>query len=318
MISDHPSRWGVSRPQTQGENRTKTFVKFIAIAVGLAIGSAGAHALTISYLQGSAAVRADYLWSALSVGESVASNATLKLDPSSYLELTGDGATITLDHPGIYRLKNLVSQSKAMALAGVGEALVSTFANLLNQTPAHESTVAGVRGANKGVPSQGMWFSSEAGVYLQAGEAYIQEGHYTQAIDQLDQGLAVAQPAELPELHFYLAYADSLAGKTVGALKELRGLAPDPSATWRPDYELLTAKLLLDTYAFKEDVAWLTGPAAALAHDTRRAPTYYLLLGVSYRGLGEVDLAKKSLATAVRLGGNSDVARAAARLSRQI
>ena len=57
-------------------------------------------------------------------------------------------------------------------------------------------------------------------------------------------------------------------------------------------------------------------PANSVLSDSRRAPTYYLLLGAAYRGLGDDAQARRSLAKAARLGGDSDVGKAAARLAR--
>jgi hypothetical protein len=119
---------------------------------------------------------------------------------------------------------------------------------------------------------------------------------------------------EFPEVHYYLAYAYSLNGNIPNAVRQLAGARPGSGASWASDYILLQAKLYLDTFAFAQAIQWLSQAGNNLSGDAQRAPLYYFLLGLGYRGVGDSTNATQSFSKVIFLAGESDLGKSAAAL----
>lgn len=158
----------------------------------------------------------------------------------------------------------------------------------------------------------------EAEEHLAAGRDLLASGKLDEATDELMAALGTASETEAPEARYYLACARSLSGDTRGALKLVEDLpAPaGPAASpWRDDFVIFKAKLLADTNAFSAELAWLAPNGARLSRDPERAPVYWFLLALGYRGIGDVKKERQSLSKVMSLAGDSDLGKAAARLS---
>jgi Tfp pilus assembly protein PilF len=77
---------------------------------------------------------------------------------------------------------------------------------------------------------------------------------------------------------------------------------------------LLEAKLLEDTSAYKNAVTWLADND--LSQDAQRAPLYYFLLGMGYRGEGDAENAKQVFSKVVSISRDSELGKAAEELMR--
>jgi tetratricopeptide (TPR) repeat protein len=149
---------------------------------------------------------------------------------------------------------------------------------------------------------------------LDSGKEYIRSGQYDLAIQQFDQALDAATHNEAPRVHYYLAYAYSLSGDTREALKQAAGLQPSGADEWASDFIILKAKLLVDSSAFAQAIAWLTQNGNDLSGDAQRAAIYDFLLGVGYRGVGDTSNEKVALSKVTAMSAESDLGKAAAGL----
>jgi hypothetical protein len=160
----------------------------------------------------------------------------------------------------------------------------------------------------------------EAEEHLAAGRDLLASGKLEEATDELMAALGTASEMEAPEVRYYLACARSLSGDTRGALKLVQDLAapsgPAAGSPWADDFVIFKAKLLADTNAFSDELAWLRPHGARLSRDPERAPVYWFLLGLGYRGIGDVTRERQSLSRVVSLAGDSDLGKAAARLAK--
>lgn len=293
----------------------RTLISMVVLV--LAAVAVGAQNLTISYVEGHVELQRGQSWQELNIGDSIPANATVRLGADSYLEIAGGAQTISLSQSGSYAVNRLLSDSRQMSSAGVGSALSARLVALFG-TPTTKSATMGVR-AKKAEDDNGIsWVTSDAQVYVDSGKEYIKSGDYQKAVDELKQAVDYATGGELPEAQYYLGYAYSLAGNTRDALKQVGGLKPGDVETVAADLVILKGTLLLDTSAFEQNVHWLTENAGLVSGDPERGPVYYLLLGLSYNGVGDKTNARENLQKVVSLAGSSDLGTTAATLLQQL
>jgi tetratricopeptide (TPR) repeat protein len=219
-----------------------------------------------------------------------------------------------LSQKGTYLLSDILASSRVLGSAGVGKALLSSLSYLATGPVQNQSMVAGARGANEGKADDSEWVSSSAQVYVDAGKQYLKSAQYDEAIKQFLLARDAATEEESPQVHYYLAYAYSLNGDTREALKQIVGLQPNGADDWASDFVILKAKLLLDSSAFTQEIAWLTQSGNDLSADAQREALYQFLLGVGYRGVGDIANEKAHLSKVVAISRESDLGTAAAEL----
>jgi tetratricopeptide (TPR) repeat protein len=274
-----------------------------------------AQSLSVAYIEGDAQARSGSSWTVLSVGDPISSEATLRLEEGAYVELSSQGAKITLSQKGTYKLHDIVSSSRALGSAGAGKALLTTLAHLAAGPALNQGAVAGARGANESKADDSEWVASSAQVFIDSGREYVKSGQYDQAIGQFLQALdSAANENESAEIRYNLAEAYSLKGDTRNALKQAAGLQPSSGDGWSADFVLLKAKLLMDTNAYAQEISWLTQQGNDLSGDAQRAQAYLFLLGVGYRGVGDTSKEKETLSKVVSISGESDLGKSAGQL----
>jgi tetratricopeptide (TPR) repeat protein len=283
------------------------FFAFVACA-------AGAQELSVTYVDGDVQIREGSSWTALSIGDRLTPQTTIQLGQGAYVEIKRASSKIVLSQKGSYVLANVIASSRAMGSAGVGKALSATLSYLAGGKTLNQSSVGGARAENKGKEDDSEWMSSGAEVFLDAGKTYMKSGQYGAAIDQFLQALDAATEQELPQVRYYLAYAYSLDGDTRAALKYATDLQPSRGDEWASDFIILKAKLLVDSSAFAQDIAWLTQSGNDLSADAQRGAVYQFLLGLGYRGIGDAANAKARLSKVVATSAESDIGRAAEQL----
>lgn len=271
-----------------------------------------AENFSVSYLEGQAQIRHGAAWINLAIGDVVPSEASIQLLSPGIVQLKGVDLEVILSCPGIYALKNVVSVHRLILSTGAGEALTTSLRHLIFGSSPNQDVQLGARGANKSKPEDESWSESSVGVFLAAGKEYIKAGKYAKAIEQFKEALESATEGESPEIHYYLAYASSLSGDVREAWKQAANLQPSTSDQWAADFILLKAKLLWDTSAYREAVTWLA--SNNLSQDAQRAPLYYFLLGLGYRGADESGGAKQALSKVVAISRENDLGKAAEEL----
>jgi len=280
----------------------------------LAAATAGAQSLSVTYLEGEAQVRSSSSWKVLSIGDSVPLEASVRVEEQGMVQLKGAGLDFVLNRPGTYVLKDVVAARRQLSAAGVGAALANTLRYLASGPAAPQSTAAGTRGANQGLSENQGWVENDAQVFLDAGRQYLSSGQYDKALEQFGQALDSATDEEVPEIHYYLAYASSLKGDVREAWDEIADLEPAMSVAWAYDFVLLKANLLEDASAYGEAVTWLRQSDNDLSKDARRAPTYYFLLGIGCRGSGDTESAQQAFSKVIEIAPGGDLGRAAEKM----
>jgi hypothetical protein len=282
------------------------------LVVPLAVGAA--PNLSVSYLEGQAYVQTGSTWTPVAIGTAVPADGRVKLDAGAYVLLKTPGADIVITQKGTYSVGTLLTMQRSMKTAGVGKALVSSLSYILGGGVKNQSSALGARGADQSKSGDSEWAESSAGVFLDSAKTYLQSAQYDKAVEQLNQALDASTEDEQPEIHYYLASAYSLKGDTREALKQAGMLQPGGGASWSADFVILKAKLLADTNGFAEEVQWLKANGGNLPQDAQRAPVYFFLLGLGYRGTGDLENEKSSLGQVVSIAKDSDLGMAAAQL----
>jgi tetratricopeptide (TPR) repeat protein len=291
----------------------KRAVFFVLSFFAISTFSMAAPVLSVSYVDGTAYVQSNSQWKTLSIGDPVPADARIRLDAGASVQLKGIGADIYLAQKGIYFIRDLLAARQKLRTAGIGRVLIERMDSLLTGPAHNQSAVAGVRGADESKSSDPDWVTSTQD-NIQEGENCIQSGEYDKAIEKLTQALDEATEEELPPVHVHLAYAYFLSGDSRDAARQLAGLKP--AGSWAGDYILLRAMLYLDTFAFTQEIQWLTQAGNDLSGDEQRAPIYYYLLGLGYRGAGDVPKETQSLSKVVSFAGENDLVESAAGLLR--
>ena len=286
-------------------------ILFVSLVAGTPLC---AQNLAVAYLQGEARLKTGSGSHQLSIGDEVPREGTLQVSDGGYLELTDHGLTITLSQAGSYSVQALLSASQRMGNTGAGRALSGMLSALVNGPLRVQSTAMGARGANESKADQSGWVTSDTQVYLESGREFIKLGEYAKAIEELRRALEVATDQELLEVRYYLAFAYSLSGDTRSAFTQLSRVGLPGGEPWAPDYVLLRAKLLVDTFAFKEEISWLTEQRGGLPQDAQRAPTYSFLLALGYQGIGDTAHERESLAQVMHMAADSDIGKVAAKM----
>jgi len=276
---------------------------------------AEAQDLSVSYLDGSAGIRSGSTWRPLSIGDAVPINATIRVDPAGWVQLKGAGIDVILTRPGIYSVSEVVARHRTVSPRGIGAAITASLRALASGRSPAQSSASGARAGNAGEAEEDdLWVESSAGGFLAEGKSDLKAGRYDDALRALRQAELSASGEEMPEIRFYLASTYSLKGNLGQAWKLAEDLTPVPGTEWEGDLVLLKARLLLDTSAFAEAAALLAIEGGWLAQDASRAPLYYFLLGVGYRGAGAAESSRQALSRVVAISSDSDLGAAAADL----
>ena len=294
----------------------KTFATgILLVCLCVAAQAAEAQDLSVSYLDGHVGIRSGAAWKPLSIGDAIPIDATIQVEPAGCVQLMGAGVDLILTRPGTYSVREVVSRHRAVSTRGIGAAIVASLRALASGRATAQTSASGARAGNAGVgEDEEMWVESSAAGFLDAAKSYLRSGQYDDALKQLRQAEQSASSEETPEVRFYLASAYSLKGDLGAAWKLAGDLTPVPGTEWAGDLVLLKARLLLDTSAFAEAADLLAREGNWLAKDAGRAPLYYFLLGVSYRGAGAAENSRQALSRVVAISPGSELGIAAADL----
>ena len=273
-----------------------------------------AQELSVSYIEGNVQARSGSSWVTLSIGDRVSPQTALQLIGGACIEIKWGDSRIFLSQKGTYVLHDIMTSFQALSSAGVRKAISSTLSLLLKGRAQNQNDSLGARGANEAKVEDSGWVTSSAQVFVDAGKQYLESGQNKEAIEQFLLALDAATDAESTQVQYYLAYAYSQSGDTRVALKHAASLQPGSSDAWASDFIILKAKLLIDSNAFAQEIAWLTQKEHDLSADAQRASLYYFLLGVGYRAVGDASNEKANLSRVVTISGESDLGKAAAQL----
>jgi len=310
----------------------KAAVLFLAFAAGAgrvpaqsrAPSAVVAQPLVVLYLEGAASQRTDGAWTALSIGDELSPNASVKLEKLAMVQLRSAGsavASITLTQPGTYALSTVLAASASLRSTGAVQAAAIGFSRVLSGTGSRMNAVGGVRSERmsgedfgdlgNGEPADKDSTSLEA---VKSARDLIAKADYAGAISLLRRALASASADEAPEVSFYLSSACELSGDVRAALAAEQMAVPRDGDQWAQDALLLSARLLEDSFAWTRARDLLVKAGAGLAEDDERAPVYFFLLALAYAGTGETRRQLAALDQVVALDPTGELGRTARQL----
>ena len=305
--------------------RTRSVVSGFCAVLALSSFRLAAQAVTVDYMEGSASQRTTAAWAVLSIGDTVPLDGSVKVDDHSLVQLKAAGAAITLTRPGTYVIRKLLAARASLRAAGATRALAVAFSRIAHGSRERLDEAGGVRAEkmplgegfdfdSTGEPAASTREDSVGQGYIDSGKKHIASGEYQDAIDLLLAAIGRISPGDTREARFYLATAYSLRGDTRLALGVIPGDEFEATEEWAPDLILLRAKLLEDTFAFTEAAEVLVKQGGSLAADEERAPTYFFLLALAYRGNGDVVRQNLCLDKVISISAESELGATAAQL----
>ena len=272
------------------------------VAVAVCIGPsvfAQTSVLTVTYLEGTAEVRAGGVWRPLATGDRVAGDARVRVGDRAMVELGQGRQRVTLWRAGSYDLA-VVTERAGMSRRGGLAALIFERLRRVVRAPEgdEESSTAGVRAAEAPSASGPAWVGAESPETLIAdGIAALQDRDAEEAWYLFDEAYAVAGPGVEDEARFYLAYASYAREDLRDALEVLEGLSPDPDTSFYDSHVLLLGQVLIETHAYAEAAdelrSYLDGD-----RDPAQAQDARLLLGVALLAQGDDSAARNYLRAA--------------------
>jgi tetratricopeptide (TPR) repeat protein len=264
--------------------------------------------ISVDYLDGYLDVKEDGEWYELYIGDILTDADTIRLDEDSVAELSLPGTKLTLTRPGIYVIADLIEASGEQRSVGIASVIGKKLRTIVQEPKQEQTAVMGVRGSK--TDDELEWMSGDTAELLEAGKDYLAEGEYADAVEVFEEAYDFADPSEETEVLFYLGFTNALMGQLRVAVEALEFVEPDPSAEFFVDLVLLKGQLLTETFAFEEAIEWLEAHTPEI-EDSVATQMSLLLTGVSYKGLGNSGLAKKSLERAVAIDAMSDAGQAA-------
>lgn len=293
----------------------KRFLALIGLAVSIPL-LASAQSLTASYVQGPVSVQINGSWTSLNIGDTVASDAQIRLGDNAYAEISSGSVTIRLMKSGTYAMRDLFAQSQAVQSASLGGLLAKRLASLATpQQGANASTVGGVRGADVGAGAQTQWAGGgDPTTLIQQGLSKLQTGNYNEAYYNFSDAYDAASSDQAPAARFYMGYAAFLKGDIPTALKCLTTFTPSPTDSFYANQELTLAQAQIEVSSYQDALNVLSGYLKNGNPSGQNLQTAYLLQGVSYDALGNSAQAKSTLQKARDINPGSDVGQSAAKV----
>ena len=160
---------------------SRVLVLFSLISI-VSVSSIPAQSLRVEYSEGAVEVTSGTGWDPVAIGDTIGSEATIRLEGGASLELSASGSKIILAQPGTYAVKALLFASRDIGSSGVGKLLAQKVSSVVSTRESNRSTVAGIRGEmTRGGPNVRSELD-DAAAYLDAGKRAIEEANYDRAI----------------------------------------------------------------------------------------------------------------------------------------
>ena len=278
----------------------------VAILAGVLAMGAFAQAFTVSYLDGTVEMQTTRGWKAISIGDQVPTDATIRISQTGSLELLKARTKITLLKDGVYSMASLSAAAGKGGSEGVGSTIAQKLQTLVTEKP-KSSAAGGVRGAEQGTASV-TWVDENDETRTKV-QSLLEKNRYTEAVSVLNDAIKdSSSDADTAEFTYLLGVAYYDAGQTAKAFRALTRVTPQPDAAWYARYVILKAQVLVDTQNYRDALGILTPFISA--HPTGEATQVaYLLSGLSQKGLGDKAAARAALDSGFQLDPGSDTAK---------
>ena len=292
----------------------------IALAFALLFGAAAfAQSFSVDYTDGTVELKipkdkAGKEWKALSIGDVVPAEASIRVAAGSSIELTRGKARVTILKQGTYTLADLSRASEKSAGTGIGSAISQKLTALTTEKQKTGSAVGGVRGADQGTSSGSVMWVEENEETRRKVTELLTDGNYREAVSVVAAAIPDASTdAEKEELTYMLAAAYYGNNETARAYRSLAKLAPPQDAEYYPKFLLLKAQILVDSLAFGDALALLK-PFIAANPGGETAQMAYVLLSSSQKGLGDEKAALSALNAGYAIDPSTETAKLISRL----
>ncbi len=269
------------------------------------------QALTVDFLDGSVEVKSSKGWKALSIGDQVPADASVRISQGGSLELSRGQRHITLVKDGVYSLPEVSRVAMKAGSAGLGAAFGQKLKALTTERAA-TTAVGGVRGAQQGETEGVLWVDEGDDAKKKVADL-LQKGQYTDAAPLANSALADATvEADRRELSYMLAAAYYGEGQTLKAYRAVENMLPDAADPYYADFVILKAQILLAAGSYADGLGLLK-PLIASKPKVPYAQAAYLLSALCARGLGDEGLASAALKSGYDLDPGSDTGKIIAR-----
>jgi tetratricopeptide (TPR) repeat protein len=282
--------------------------KYLFAAIFALVLTAGvsAQAFSVSYLDGVAELQAAKVWKALSIGDKVPPDASVRISQNGSLELLRGKVKITLLKDGIYDMAALAKTTDKSGAGGIGSTISQKLASLTTEK-SRASQVGGVRGAEQGSGSV-MWVDENDDTRSKV-QALLDQKKFEEALRVLDQAVKDSSEAtDKAEFSYLMGAAYYGNGQTARAYHALAQISPEPDASYYARYVILKSQVLVDTSNFKDALAILT-PFVAAYPSGEATQIAYLLTYYSQKGLGDKASARAALDAGYTLDPSTDIAK---------
>jgi len=245
-------------------------------------------------------------WTAVSIGDQVPADATIRISQTGSLELLRAKTKITLLKDGVYSMASLSAAAGKTGSGGVGSTIAQKLQTLVTEKP-KASTAGGVRGAAQG-DSSVTWVDENDETRTRI-QALLDKNKYTEAVTLLNDSIKGSSSDEdTAEFTYLLGVAYYGAGQTAKAFRALARVTAQPDTAWYARYVILKAQVLVDTQNYRDALGVLT-PFIAAYPTGEATQVAYLLSGLSQKGLGDKAAAKAALDSGFQLDPSSDTAK---------
>jgi tetratricopeptide (TPR) repeat protein len=278
----------------------------VLILAFLLAASAFAQSYSVTYSDGTVEIKTSNGWSALSIGDSVPADASVRVSGSGSLELTRGKARITILRDGTYDIASLARSSEKGGTGGVGANIAQKLQSLTSDK-SKTTTVGGVRAAEQG--QQSVTWAEESDEVRSEVAALLTEKKYLDALKTLNDALQDSNsPADKEEFTYLTAVAYYGAGQPARAYRALSKVFADPGVQWYANYVLLKAQLLVDSADFAGALGILQ-PFISANPSGEPTQIAYLLTYYSQKGLGNTKDAKAALEAGYQIDPTTDTAK---------
>jgi len=282
--------------------RTLILAALFAVVVALGVS---AQAFTVSYLDGTVELQTAKGWTAVSIGDKIPADATVRISDTGSLELTRASAKITILKDGVFAIAGLAAGASSGG-SGVGGSIAQKLQTLVTEKP-KSSTAGGVRGAQQG-SGDVTWVDENDETRAQV-QSLLDKKSWKDAVSLLQDSIkSASSDADVAEFTYLLGVAYYGAGQTAKAYKTLARVSADPASAWYARYVILKAQVLVDTQNWNDALGVLT-PFISTYPTGEATQVAYLLSGISQKGLGNKGAAKSAFDAGYQLDASTDTAK---------
>jgi tetratricopeptide (TPR) repeat protein len=284
-------------------NKRSIFPAVFALVLTAGIS---AQAFSVSYLDGVAELQAAKVWKALSIGDKVPADGSVRISQNGSLELLRGKLKITILKDGVYDMAVLARAADKSGAGGIGSTISQKLASLTTEKPT-ATQVGGVRGAAQGeAPVTWVDENDETRGRVQT---LLDDKKFADALQVLDQAIKDSTDnTDKAEFTYLMGVAYYGNGQTARAYHALEQISPDPDAHWYARYVILKSQVLVDTSNFKDALAILS-PFIAAFPTGEATQVAWLLTYYSQKGLGDQASARAALEAGYKLDPSTDTAK---------